>query len=243
MRVIGMMVVGAGEADRWLAQGLEQRKELVDDMILCLNNVDKKTERIAKQSGYWIYSDDREWGREQPNIKKDLLDRAAKLRPDWILPSDADELYDKYFTRQEAEKLAQRNVPGYYFAIINLWDDEQHYRHDLSFWNVRFFNFKIAQREGLYFERKRLHCGLAPPFIYKYGHYAPFLLKHYGLMKPEDRQKKIERYEKYDPKAIFKDRSYYEALKNNKSVHLFNEDNMHGKIADDSKKHYSPRFR
>ena len=125
-----------------------------------------------------------------------MLDRAAKLRPDWILPSDADELYDKYFTRQEAEKLAQRNVPGYYFAIINLWNDEQHYRHDLSFWNVRFFNFKIAQREGLYFERKRLHCGLAPPFIYKYGHYAPFLLKHYGLMKPEDRQKKIERYEK-----------------------------------------------
>ena len=242
MRIIGMMTIGQGEADRWLPEVLEQRKALVDDMIICGNNPDKKTEKLAKKSGFWYFTDSREWGKEQPNIKTDLLKKVAKLKPDWCLPSDADEIYDKHFTRQEAEKLAQHNVPGYYFAIINLWNNEEHYRHDLSFWNVRFFNFKIAQKEGLYFERKRLHCGLAPPFIYKYGHYAPFILKHYGLMKPEDRKKKVERYEKYDPEAKFKDRSYYEALKDEKCIRPFNEDDMHQKVALDSKKHYNKPY-
>lgn len=112
-KIVGMMVVGPGEGDRWLKQVLEQRKELVDDMVICGNNTDEKTEEIIKESGFWFYRDDREWGVHQPSIKNSLLERVGKLKPDWIITSDADELYDSKFTREQAERLADTDAIGY----------------------------------------------------------------------------------------------------------------------------------
>lgn len=227
-RIIGIMVVGSGEADRWLKRAIFQWGNLVDDGIICLNNVDKKTRNLIKKTPYWSYDDDREWGKEQYNMKTDLLKKASKLKPSWILAHDADEIYDKRFNREEAEKLMDTGAIGYYFAIINLWDEEKRYRHDLSFWNIRFYRF--APEHGLNFERKNLHCGLAPPMVYKFGCHAPFIVKHYGLMKKEDREAKIRRYEKYDPNAKYKGREYYDKLKTNEFVRTFNEDSFRERL-------------
>lgn len=231
-----MLVVGAGEGDRWLSEVLEQRKQLVDELIICGNKTDKKTKEVIKRSGAWYYEDDREWGIHQPSIKDNLLERVGKLKPDWVLPSDADEIYDKQFTRGEAERLAGTGAIGYYFALINLWGDGEHYRHDLSFWNIRFFQYRPDL--GTRYERKNVHCGLAPPVFYHYGWHAPFMVKHYGLMKEEDRKLKVKRYEKYDPKAVFKGRDYYDKLLTNDMVRPFDEDVMHERIARDVAEHF-----
>lgn len=231
------MVVGAGEADKWLESVLEQRFELVDDMVVCGNNVDEKTHQLIKKFGCWFYRDDREWGMFQPQIKQDLLEKVGGLNPDWIIATDADEIFDKQFTRGVMDKMMGLEVFGYYFAIMNLWDDEHHYRHDLSFWNIRFWNYNMTKKVSLDFERKRLHCGLAPPIVYKEGVHAPFLIKHYGLMLPEDRKKKVERYKKYDPDAKFKGRMYYDSLENNESIFPFNEDEMHERVVRDVEKY------
>ena len=79
-----------------------------------------------------------------------------------------------------------------------------------SFWNVRAWTWNGDTK----FENRPLHCGLAPAWCYRYGSYAPVFVEHHGLKTKESRQRKIERYEKFDPKAKYKDRSYYEALKN-----------------------------
>lgn len=241
MRIVGFMVVGPGEADRWLEPVLEQRKYIVDDMIICGNNTDEKTEKLIKKYGFWFYRDDREWGFYQPSIKSGLLERVQKLRPDWILASDADEIYDKHFTREEAEKIAKDNVFGYYFAIMNLWDDEEHYNHTRSFWNIRYWNYKKTKDVSLRFSSKSLHCGLAPEIVYKYGIEAPFILKHYGLMKPEHRREKVERYKKYDPKAQFKGEEYYNSInddiKTNDLIRSFDEEEMHQRVVRDVEKH------
>lgn len=228
------MVVGPGEADRWLDQVFRQRKELTDDMVVCLNGEGRqigKERRLCKKYGFWCYEDTREWGIHQPDIKTDLLKKAGRLKPDWILPSDADEIYDKYFTREEADKLARTGDIGFYFYLVNLWNDETRCRKALNFWNIRFFRY--APEFGLVYARKRVHCGLAPPVVYYHGSHAPFIVKHYGLMKPEDRKKKVERYEKYDPRAVFKDRSYYDALKLETIGSPFDEDEMHKKVVDE----------
>ena len=232
------MVCGPGEGDRYLPQVLAQWKDIVDDAVICQNNTDEKTKQVIKDSGYWTYDDDREWGIDQPSIKTDLLRRVGKLKPSWVLPLDADEIYDKQFVRESAVSLASQ--PGhisYNFAFIDLWNDERHHNRRLSFWNVRMFKYDV--RLGTAFLSKSLHCGLAPPRFYYAASYAPFLIKHYGLMLPEDRARKVERYKKYDPDAKFKDRRYYDELASTREPETFDEDEWHQLIVEDVKKHFS----
>ena len=93
-----------------------------------------------------------------------------------------------------------------YFYIVNLWNEG--WNRKWSFWNIRAWKWNGDTR----ILNKPLHCGLAPEWCYYYASYVPYFVKHYGLMKKEDRQKKIERYQKFDPKAQYKDKSYYDAL-------------------------------
>lgn len=236
-RICGFMVCGPNEPR--LDKVLERWDNLVDDGIICGNNTDAKTEKIIKKHGYWFYRDDREWGVYQPNIKQDLLHKVAKLKPDYILPCDADEIYNKEFTREEAEKLVERGALGYYFAIVNLWNDEEHYRKRLSFWNIRMYRF--SPELGLNFERKNLHCGLAPPWAYAHGKHVPFYIKHYGLLSAEDRQKKVERYNKYDPTAKWKGQEYYDEIARETDATPFNEDEFNTRLYEDYKRHYEKK--
>ncbi len=231
---MGFMVVGPNEGDRLLKRVLEQRKSLVDDMVIVGNNTDKKTERVIKDTGFWFYRDDREWGIHQPDIKNDLLAKVGKLKPDWILASDADELYGKAYTREEEETLAQKGAIAWYFALINLWGDERHYRHDMSFWNIRYFQYRPDL--GLTFQRTNVHCGLAPPPAYIYGCHAPHMVKHYGVMNEELRNEKIERYKKYDPNDRLKG-EYYRKLRgewdSKPLIRSFDEEEMQKRIKRD----------
>lgn len=199
MKIVGIMVCGPNEADRYLEASLKEFKRLCDDAVIVGNNTDEKTEKLIKQYGYWFYRDDREWGYHQPDIKTDLLARAGRLHPDWIIAIDADEVFARQFSRLEAEKLANSKEVAFNFLIVNLYNDPGHFAHGPGiqrFWNVRFY--KYLPQFGLQFQKTNVHCGLGPPFAYKYAWHAPFYLLHYGLMKKEDRDKKAERYKKYD---------------------------------------------
>lgn len=212
MKIIGLMVCGA-EADRYLEKSLQEFKRLCDDAIIATNNADDKTKDLISKYGYKQYEDNREWGVHQPSIKTDLLKKAGELNPDWIIAIDSDEVFAPEFTREEAERLASGSEIAYYFLVVNLYNDEHHFAHNTGiqrFWNIRFY--KYAPEYGLQFLKKNLHCGLGPPIMYKYGWYAPYYLLHYGLMKKEDRDKKIERYRKYDPNKVFKAGEYYDDL-------------------------------
>lgn len=211
MKIVGMMITGA-EADRYLEASLKELKRLCDDAIIATNNADQKTKDLIEKYDFWQYEDNREWGIYQPDIKTDLLRRVAKLNPNWIIALDSDEVFAPEFTREEAERLAETNEIAYYFLVINLYNDTEHYANSIGiqkFWNVRYFKYLSGHNQ---YQHKRLHCGLAPPIFYHRGWHAPYYLEHYGLMKAEDRQKKVERYAKYDPEAKFKGREYYDDL-------------------------------
>lgn len=211
LNIVGIMVVGPNE--KYLENSLKEFKRLCDDAIIATNNADENTKKIIQEYGYQSYEDDREWGKYQPDIKTTLLERASGLKPDWIIAIDADECFAKEFTREEAEKLTQTDEIAYYFFVINLYNDPEHFAHSTGiqrFWNIRFY--KYMPEYGLQFQRKALHCGLGPPITYKYGWHAPFYLLHYGLMLKEDRIRKAERYQKYDPNKRFKGGTYYDEL-------------------------------
>lgn len=245
MRIIGIMVCGA-EADRYLEKSLQEFKRLCDDAIIATNNTDQKTKDLIDSYGYTHYEDNREWGVYQPDIKTTLLTKAGSLNPDWIIAIDSDEVFAPEFTRQEAERLSQTGEIAYYFLVVNLYNDEQHFAHDKGiqrFWNIRFY--KYAPEFGLQFQRKSLHCGLGPPIMYKYGWHAPYYLLHYGLMKPEDRAKKVERYQRYDPVRKFKPGAYYDDLGRELKMIPFNPEQLLKRLAEspETQKRVPPKLR
>ena len=238
-KIIGLMVCGVGEADRYLEKPLKQFKELCDDAVICLNGEDKKRDRLIKKYGFWTYRDDREWGKFQPQIKTDLLAKIVKMKADWVLPLDADEEFAD-MTREKLEEMTS-GKRGCYFYIVNHWGDPEHYHRGLSFWNIRFF--KVIPALGLQYLKKPLHCGLGPPYAYKFGTYTPHIVRHYGLMKKEDRERKVERYKKYDPKAIYKSSNYYDAIAVDMKVATYDLAAINGKLkADCDKMVYQKKY-
>jgi len=210
MRIIGIGVVGPNE--KYIKATLEEFKRLCDDTILATNNADKDTIKLIEKYGFWHYEDNREWGKFQPDIKTDLLRRAGKLKPDWIIALDMDEKFAPEFTREEAEKLTESKEIAFNFLVVNLYNDPEHFYHGVGiqrFWNIRFFKYLSGHTQYM---KKSLHCGLAPPIFYAWGWHAPFYLEHYGLMLKEDRMRKAQRYSQYDPNARFKGREYYDDL-------------------------------
>lgn len=223
------MVLGANE--KYLIKSLNEFKRLCDDVLIATNNADEDTKKIIDSFGFSHYEDNREWGIYQPDIKTDLLKKAGELNPDWIIALDADEVFAPEFTRQEAERLASGTEIAYYFMIVNLYNDEEHFAHSKGiqrFWNIRFY--KYMPEYGLQFQRKSLHCGLGPPITYKYGWYAPYYISHYGLMLKEDRLRKAQRYNQYDPNRKFKAGEYYNELIQDLKMIPFDKEGLLGKL-------------
>ena len=211
MKIVGLMVCGPHE--KYLEATLKEFKRLCDDAVIATNNADEETKKLIRSYGFWQYEDNREWGINQPKIKTDLLTRIGRLKPDWIVALDADERLPPCCDRAQLERLGNTDEIAWYFLVVNLYNDPNHFAHDVGiqrFWNIRFF--KYLPEFGLEYQKKNLHCGLAPPYAYKYGWHAPFYLEHWGLMEPEARAKRVARYQKFDPQAKFKGRQYYDDL-------------------------------
>lgn len=245
MRIIGIGVCGGGEADKYLEETLKEFKRLCDDTIIVTNNGTQKEFDLIEKYGFWTYEDNREWGVHQPHIKTDLLTKASKLRPDWIVALDMDEKFAPEFTRQEAERLASGEEIAYYFMVVNLYNDTEHFAHSIGiqrFWNIRFF--KHLPGYGYEYQKKSLHCGLAPPLFYKYGWHAPYYLEHFGLMRKEDRDRRVARYQQYDPKAKFKGREYYNDLGAELKMIPFNREKLLKQLSEakETQKRITPKM-
>ena len=216
----------AGPNEKYIEDTLKEFVRLCDDVIIATNNADDDTKKLIKKYGFWQYEDNREWGLYQPDIKTDLLRRAGKLRPDWIIALDMDEKFAPEFTRAEAERLTAQKEIAFYFLVVNLYNDKDHFVHGQGiqrFWNIRFFKYLS---DNTVYQKKSLHCGLAPPIYYYKGWHAPFYLEHYGLMDKKDRDRKAERYAKYDPTGKFKSKVYYDDLVKTLTPRVFNRERL-----------------
>jgi len=212
MKIIGYGICGAGEADRYLKGTLDCFKSLCDETIILLNNVGQKEKDLITEYGFKTIEDNRVWGENQNLLKQDLMKEVEKLEPDWCICLDMDEVLD--VTREKIEEYTKHSR-AYYVYVVNMIDSG--WNKQWSFWNVRFWKWdldvlKHFGDEFYKFENRPLHCGLAPRWAYLHGSYAPFLLLHYGLMKSEDRLRKVERYKQFDPQAKYRDKSYYDFL-------------------------------
>lgn len=201
-----------GPNEKYLEATLMEFQRLCDDVIVATCNATDKEISLLNKYDFRHYEDNREWGRFQPEIKTLLLKKILRLGADWILVLDADETLPTIGSRHTLCDLTL-GKEACQFYVTNLWNDEQHYSRTLSFWNVRFY--KADPNKGTQFLRKPVHCGNAPPYFYSLParqSYVPHILLHKGLMDPEDRSRKADRYKLYDPRAVHKGQQYYDAL-------------------------------
>ena len=236
MRLVSVGICGPNE--NYLRENLRHRKSFADAVFIVANNLSPSDQEIIREEGCFCYIDNREWGKWQHRIKADLVEKVRQFEPDWIVFTDMDEFFDSSFNREEAEKLMNKGGAGYHFYIINLWKDEQHYRQDMCFERVSMF--KYEPKLGFEFNNQPLCCGLAPMEIGKQANYAPFLIKHYGLIEEKARTKKSARYDKYDPNQKFISSDYYKKInqKNDDpsfNVKLYNELELKNKVAKEYK--------
>lgn len=215
-KLVGYGICGAGEADRYLKLTLDAFR-ICDEVIILGNNITDKERGLIASYGYKLYEDNREWGKLQWKIKEDFIkNEVAKLEPDWTLCLDMDEEPDVAFSKSDLERLAKIGE-SFYFYVVNLWDDG--YFPPSCFQNIRLWSWKSKDREGFFeFKRKPVHCGLAPKWTYFYGQQSPYLLIHHGLKDKENRMRKVQRYNKYDPKAQHMKQEYYDWLRDGQAV-------------------------
>lgn len=223
-KIIGYGICGEGEASRYMKQTLECFKNLCDEVIILCNNTSKAEDQLIDSYGFKRFSDRREWGKWQWRIKQDFLER--NIAPianegDVLVCLDMDEVLSDSLTK---EWLLKSELDAYHVFIVDLW--EEGFKPESCFWNVRLWKWNGNTK----FKQKPVHCGLAPEWTYHYHRHAPFILKHYGLKDKIDRERKIKRYEHYDPKAEYLDKKFYKMLADD-SFAPFDENDIQEKIA------------
>lgn len=232
MKIVGYGICGPGEADRYMRATLDEFRRLCDDAIILLNNATDKERELIAEYGFKTFEDNREWGKNQHYIKEDFVrHHVAKLNPDATVCLDMDET----FANMDREKLEHwlDRADACKVYIINLWDEG--YNKPWCFWNVRFWSWRLRDELGdrfFQFEGRPLHCGLAPKWCYHLDMYAPVILLHYGLKAKEDRMRKVERYNKYDPNRKYREPSYYRELEKGTATPL-NLDEMIKMVEED----------
>lgn len=223
--IIGYGICGGGEASRYMKETLDEFKRLCDDVIILGNNIGTAERSLISKYKFKLVEDNRTWGVLQWKIKQDFIDRHVSQlakNGDMIVCLDMDEVFCKHLSKQWIESAP---LDAYHVFVVDLWNDENHYKAESCFWNVRLWRWN-GQTE---WKQKPVHCGLAPQWAYYYHRFAPFILKHYGLMKKEDRISKLARYDKYDPTAQHLERKYYDMLKSDMAT-VFEEELICKKI-------------
>lgn len=207
--ITGYCITTSGEAKRYLRDTLNCLKKLCDEVVIVHNKSGAEEIAMVEEFGFDSYADNAEWGLHQHEIKERLMKWLSHKPRDLMICLDSDEVL-----LMEKKEIQELKGDAWYVYIMNFWGDG--WKRKWSFFNVRIWRWNGL----LAFERRPLHCGLAPRWCYEIGQYIPVILEHYGLMLREDRQKKIDRYLKYDPNAQYRSRDYYNGLKDDDFDHI-----------------------
>ena|SRR3990167_335579 len=209
--ITGIIVCGANEASRYFEQTLRSITKLTNRLVVVLCNATGKEMEMAIKYKAKIRVDNREWGKYQAQIKSDT----HKMLTGWVLALDADEVVDEQITIGLLQQYQDRGPKAYHFYLVNHWDAENKWRNDMSFWRVHYY--QATKEYGQKFGNGSFDPGLVPEWAASHASYMPIFVRHFGLMKKEDRERKVQRYEKYDPGQVRLPKDYYEALKANTS--------------------------
>lgn len=137
---------------------------------------------------------------ERRNI---AINNAKRLKPDWILSLDSDEMMEMKCTFEYMHRLLLHpnpHVKYFSFPIFTFWNDERHWRVDSPFGVMNGQRlFKVMPNQQLYSNHPQgYHVPHVPHATPEGTRHAGIKILHYGYVDPEDRQLKYDFYTNSD---------------------------------------------
>lgn len=234
-KIVTVCVCGAGEAGRYMEETLKNAKTFSDEILIVTNNATKSEKDLIKQYRVRTYEDNREWGLHQRALKERLHMALAQLNPDWVVALDMDERV--IVTRADLDGLVGLGRKAWHFFLVDLWGDG--YKPEMCFWKVQFYKY---DKTNVAFSRWGFDPGLVPEWAASSAGYAPFYILHSGLIKPEDRARRLERYKRYDPDAKGLPQAYYDALASTEPPVPLDEAKLKKDLLNEYQKTYGSTF-
>lgn len=195
--IVAHMVVGPGEADRYLPQVMQRARAWADQIHVVMDRdatleekkvVDEFADIYEKARSTWV---DHE-GRFRTEAWHRLEDNLNLTKDDFIVCLDADEiLHDYAVIRKVPETFPGKRIPVKFFEM---WSQTE-YRVD-GMWKPWVGYVMFPYRPHGHFKDRRLACGREPTYVDLLPA-APTpvsALLHYGYARIEDRQWKHDRY-------------------------------------------------
>lgn len=198
--IVCHMVVGAGEADRYLHQVMERARLWADWIHVALDsNVREEELQVMDEfaDSYQVMTstwEDHE-GKFRDEAWKSMEEVVRPKNTDHIFLLDADEIVHDF----EMVSVAVREFPNQRigFTFHEMWSQNQ-YRID-GHWRPYEAWILIPYRPKGYFRDRKLACGREPTYTATVPVSRPVgKILHYGYATEEDRQAKYDRYMRLD---------------------------------------------
>lgn len=180
-------------------EALNRLSEVADEIIVLDNGSTDGTEKVYANYPKVVEvlkTNDFNEGRD----KIMLLESAKKRNPDWIMFLDADEIFEKNFTRAVAEKYMRSDYDMIEFRLCHFWLDKKHCR----LFDRKYFLYSLQplrsmwrNQEPTYYLDKVIH-NLNIQGNFKRKYFSPYRLKHYSLIDRERILEKIKLYQSID---------------------------------------------
>jgi len=195
LKLLVQMIV-RNEEKRYLRSILESISEYADKILILDDSSTDKTPELCESFPKVILKrrfGKSLWQKNESKLRNQLWEEVRKLKPDWVLSQDADELFDKSF-KERLPELLNSNWDWIAFRLCDMWD-ENHYRID-GYWSPTFrrlFRFK-DEPFGI---SGRIHGGCISQYAVESNHgtcFTDIRVKHFSWMGEGNRKQKQELY-------------------------------------------------
>lgn len=213
IKLVGFLKIYNEASSGNLERVLRHMSKFCDDIVVCdCESTDNGVEITKRYTSHILHEKNN--FRNELSTKQVMLDYALKLRPDWIVWLDADEIFDRNGESGSIRKLCaygnQEEIDGFLFHEYNLWKSDRKYRIDelwdkvgkINLWKNN-GNLHFDAQEGLHRPQHPLGLNNIKPVRIK--------LIHFGFASQALIDRKYEIYKKNGQRGYMElERLHYE---------------------------------